>query len=122
MLVRFSKADAWIEMTGAKRYKPFLRIERAELARVARDDAARQCELREAHRLLARPAVSGSPCVRVLFGVRPADREARVGQASCVSFQWRTSSRLPAKSTLAARALLVLRIRTKSKEADDHQT
>jgi hypothetical protein len=46
-----SKADAWIEMTGAKSYKPFLRIERAELARLAHDEATRQRELREAHRL-----------------------------------------------------------------------
>jgi hypothetical protein len=32
-------------------YKPFLRIERAELARLAHDEATRQRELREAHRL-----------------------------------------------------------------------
>ena len=38
-------------MSGAKSYEPFLRVERAELARLNGDDATRQRELREAHRL-----------------------------------------------------------------------
>ncbi len=46
-----AEADAWIEMSGAKSYEPFLRIERAELARLSGDEATRQRELREAHRL-----------------------------------------------------------------------
>jgi hypothetical protein len=45
------EADAWLEMSGAKSYEPFLRIERAELARLTGDDATRRRELREAHRL-----------------------------------------------------------------------
>src|SRR2546430_10380298 len=48
---RSPKADAWIEMSGAKSYEPFLHVERAELARLNGDDAARQRELREANRL-----------------------------------------------------------------------
>ena len=46
-----AEADAWIEMPGAKSYEPFLHVERAELARLNGDDAARQRELREANRL-----------------------------------------------------------------------
>jgi hypothetical protein len=46
-----AEADAWLEMSGAKSYEPFLCIERAELARLTGDDAARERELREAHRL-----------------------------------------------------------------------
>jgi hypothetical protein len=46
-----AEADAWLEMTGAKSYEPFLRIERAELARLAGDETTRQRELREAHRV-----------------------------------------------------------------------
>jgi hypothetical protein len=38
-------------MSGAKSYEPFLRVERAELARLNGDDTARRRELREAHRL-----------------------------------------------------------------------
>jgi hypothetical protein len=38
-------------MSGAKSYEPFLHVERAELARLNRDDTARRRELREAHRL-----------------------------------------------------------------------
>jgi hypothetical protein len=45
------EADAWLEMSGAKSYEPFLHVERAELARLAGDETARQRELREAHRL-----------------------------------------------------------------------
>ena len=44
-------ADAWLEMTGAKSYEPFLHVERAELARLSGDETTRQRELREAHRL-----------------------------------------------------------------------
>jgi tetratricopeptide (TPR) repeat protein len=40
-----------IQDTGAKSYEPFLHIERAELARLTGDEAARQRELGEAHRL-----------------------------------------------------------------------
>jgi adenylate cyclase len=46
-----AEADAWLEMSGAKSYEPFLHVERAELARLTGDDAARERELREAHRL-----------------------------------------------------------------------
>jgi class 3 adenylate cyclase/tetratricopeptide (TPR) repeat protein len=46
-----AEADAWLEMSGAKSYEPFLHIERAELARLTGDEAARERELREAHRL-----------------------------------------------------------------------
>jgi hypothetical protein len=45
------EAAAWLEMSGAKSYEPFLHVERAELARLTGDDAARERELREAHRL-----------------------------------------------------------------------
>jgi hypothetical protein len=44
-------ADAWLEMSGAKSYEPFLHVERAELARLTGDEATRERELREAHRL-----------------------------------------------------------------------
>jgi tetratricopeptide (TPR) repeat protein len=47
----FAEAAAWLEMSGAKSYEPFLHVERAELARLKDDDTARQHELREAHRL-----------------------------------------------------------------------
>jgi hypothetical protein len=46
-----AEADAWLEMSGAKSYEPFLHVERAELARLTGDEAARHRELREAHRL-----------------------------------------------------------------------
>jgi tetratricopeptide (TPR) repeat protein len=48
-----AEADAWLEMSGAKSYEPFLHVERAELARLIGDEAARERELREAHRLFA---------------------------------------------------------------------
>jgi hypothetical protein len=47
-------ADAWLEMSGAKSYEPFLHVERAELARLAGDEARRRRELREAHRLFTK--------------------------------------------------------------------
>jgi hypothetical protein len=46
-----AEAKAWLEMSGAKSYEPFLHVERAELARLKSDEAARSRELREAHRL-----------------------------------------------------------------------
>ena len=46
-----AEAEAWLEMSGAKSYEPFLHVERAELARLTGDEAARERELREAHRL-----------------------------------------------------------------------
>jgi hypothetical protein len=46
-----AEADAWLEMSGARSYEPFLHVERAELARLMGDDAGRERELREAHRL-----------------------------------------------------------------------
>jgi hypothetical protein len=45
------ETDAWLEMSGAKSYEPFLHVERAELARLSGDEAAREQELREAYRL-----------------------------------------------------------------------
>ncbi len=38
-------------MSGAKSYEPSLHVERAELARLVGDEAHRERELREAHRL-----------------------------------------------------------------------
>jgi class 3 adenylate cyclase/tetratricopeptide (TPR) repeat protein len=49
--VALAEADAWLEMSGAKSYEPFLHVERAELARLNGDEATRERELREAHRL-----------------------------------------------------------------------
>jgi hypothetical protein len=46
-----AEADAWLEMSGANSYEPFLHVERAELARLHGDDTTRGRELREAHRL-----------------------------------------------------------------------
>jgi hypothetical protein len=51
MEATLAEADAWLEMSGAKSYEPFLHVERAELARLKGDEAGRQRELREAHRL-----------------------------------------------------------------------
>jgi hypothetical protein len=47
-----AEAEAWLEMSGAKSYKPFVHVERAELARLNGEEATRERELREAHRLL----------------------------------------------------------------------
>src|SRR5262249_42453804 len=44
-------ADALIDATGARAYAPWVNVERAELARVLGDEATRERELREAHRL-----------------------------------------------------------------------
>src|SRR5207249_3959572 len=46
-----AEADAWLEMSGAKSYEPFLHVERAGLARLRGDEATRERELREAHGL-----------------------------------------------------------------------
>jgi tetratricopeptide (TPR) repeat protein len=46
-----AEAKAWLEMSGAKSYEPFLHVERAEFARLIGDKASRERELREAHRL-----------------------------------------------------------------------
>ena len=46
-----AEADAWLEMSGAKSYGPFLNVERAKLAGLTGDEATRERELREAHRL-----------------------------------------------------------------------
>jgi hypothetical protein len=46
-----TEAAAWIEMSGAKSYEPFLQLEYAELARLTGDEASRDRALREAHRL-----------------------------------------------------------------------
>src|SRR5262249_39848515 len=42
-----AEADAWLEMSGAKSCEPFLHVERAELARLTGEEAARERELRE---------------------------------------------------------------------------
>jgi len=46
-----TEAAAWLEMSGAKSYEPFVHVERAELARLTGDEASRERELNEAHRL-----------------------------------------------------------------------
>jgi tetratricopeptide (TPR) repeat protein len=46
-----AEAEAWLEMSGAKSYEPFLHVERAELARLSGDEPSRERELHEAHRL-----------------------------------------------------------------------
>jgi hypothetical protein len=46
-----AEAEAWLEMSGAKSYEPFLHVERAEFARLTGDEPTRERELREAHRL-----------------------------------------------------------------------
>jgi class 3 adenylate cyclase/tetratricopeptide (TPR) repeat protein len=46
-----AETEAWLEMSGAKSYEPYLQVERAELARLTGDEATRERELREAHRL-----------------------------------------------------------------------
>ena len=49
--VALAEADAWLEMSGAESYEPFLHVERAELARLTGDEVARERELHEAQRL-----------------------------------------------------------------------
>jgi tetratricopeptide (TPR) repeat protein len=67
-----AEADAWLEMSGAKSYEPFLHVERAELARLTGDEAARQRELHEAHRLFLE---IGAP-------IRAAEVEKELGLAT----------------------------------------
>ena len=40
-----------VEATGARAFAPFMHVERAALAHLLGDEATRQAELREAHRL-----------------------------------------------------------------------
>ena len=53
------RAEALIRETGAKNCQPFVHLERAELARLLRDEAAYQRELREAHRLFLEMGATG---------------------------------------------------------------
>jgi hypothetical protein len=46
-----AEADAFLEMSGGKSYEPFFHFERAEFVRLTSDEATRELELREAHRL-----------------------------------------------------------------------
>ena len=46
-----AEVEAWLEMSGAKSYEPFLHVERAEVARLMGEKATRASELRQAHRL-----------------------------------------------------------------------
>ena len=48
-----------IERIGARGEEPFVRLELAELARRRGDEAAAQCELREAHRLFTEMGATG---------------------------------------------------------------
>jgi len=48
-----AQAQTLVAETEARSYEPFIHLERAELARLADDAAARQHELREAHRLFS---------------------------------------------------------------------
>jgi tetratricopeptide (TPR) repeat protein len=49
-----AQASSLVGETGAEKYGPFIHLERAELARLLCDEAARQRELREAHRLFTK--------------------------------------------------------------------
>jgi hypothetical protein len=69
-------ADAWIEMRAAKSYEPFLRVERAELARLNGDAPSRERELREAHRELTEMGAT-------IFG-KAQDRLCQSGKSTCV--------------------------------------
>jgi hypothetical protein len=68
-----AEADAWLEMSGAKSYAPFLCVERAEFARLSGDEATRQRELREAHRLFLE---IGAP-IRAAEVARSSSHEVR---------------------------------------------
>jgi tetratricopeptide (TPR) repeat protein len=48
-----SEASSLVVETGAERYRPFILLEQAELARLLGDEAARRRELHEAHRLFS---------------------------------------------------------------------
>jgi class 3 adenylate cyclase/tetratricopeptide (TPR) repeat protein len=54
-----AEAEAWLERSGAKSYAPFFHVERAELARLTGDDASRDSELRQAHRLFTEMGATG---------------------------------------------------------------
>jgi hypothetical protein len=66
---RLAEAVAWLEMSGAKSYEPFLHVERAELARLSGDDApasesfARRivCSSRSARRSAPSRSLRSSP-------------------------------------------------------------
>jgi hypothetical protein len=60
-------------MSGAKSYEPFLHVERAELARLSGDEATRERELREAHRLFTE---IGAP-------IRAAEVAKELGSMNC---------------------------------------
>ena len=51
--IALARAMELVEETGGKAYELFVRLERAELARLVGDEAGRQRELRRAHRLVA---------------------------------------------------------------------
>jgi len=53
------QAMAEVERTEARAYAPLIHVERAELARLLGDDAAYQCELREALRLFVAMGATG---------------------------------------------------------------
>jgi hypothetical protein len=54
-----ARALELVEKTGAKAYEPQILEERAELARFLGDEATRERELREAHRLFAEIGATG---------------------------------------------------------------
>jgi hypothetical protein len=49
--VTLAEAETWLKMSGAKSHEPFLHVQCAELALLTGDEAQRERELREAHRL-----------------------------------------------------------------------
>jgi hypothetical protein len=54
-----AEADALVESTGIRGWQPFLHVERAELAQLLGDGAARERELREANRLFTEMGAVG---------------------------------------------------------------
>jgi tetratricopeptide (TPR) repeat protein len=54
-----AEAEALIESTGIRGWQPFLHVERAELAQLVGDEATRERELREAHRLYTAMGATG---------------------------------------------------------------
>ena len=54
-----SRALSLIDETGNEALRPFVHLERSKLARLTGDEAARQRELREAHRLLVEMGATG---------------------------------------------------------------
>jgi hypothetical protein len=55
-----AEAEAWLEMSGAKSYQPFLHVERAELARLVDGEATSERELRDARRWSRRRSSRGT--------------------------------------------------------------